>query len=164
MRAQQVNKLYNQLTPHEQAALAFEALMRKDENDFDLILASVDEKTYIAPHMEYQQRMQGLTNLSSAYGIAYWKTYCQLSAFVGIYSDDDSKDKTIQRFINKLFSMNAALERVCKKLKVDILAVKKFAECSDYEPDFNGEVDNQIVEYYTIFFSQISYFEIATET
>ena len=60
--------------------------------------------------------------------------------------------------------MNAALEMVCKKLNVDISAVKKFAECSDYEPDFNGEADNQIVEYYTIFFSQVSYLETVSVT
>jgi len=157
MKQQQVNKLYSKLTPNEQAALLFEAAIRIDENEVDLILDSVETRTYSAPHIDYQQRMTGLINLSGCYGIMYWKTLCQLSALLALSLNDDSYDKTARLFINKISSMDAALEVVCKELNVDISAIKKFAECNDYHPNFESDMENQFVEQYTELFSQIAY-------
>ena len=46
MKQQQINKLYSKRTPNEQANLAFEAAMRKDEKDVDLILNSTELPEY----------------------------------------------------------------------------------------------------------------------
>ena len=53
MKQQQVNKLYSKLTPQEQSALLFEAAIRKDENEVDLILDYVEMRTYSIPHLNY---------------------------------------------------------------------------------------------------------------
>ena len=105
MKQQQVNKLYSKLTPHEQAALMFEAALRKDENEVDLILDSVERRTYSTPHIEYQQRIMGIGNLSGCYGIIYWKTLCQLSSLMALSLDDDSYDVTARQFKNKISSI-----------------------------------------------------------
>ena len=106
MKARQVNKLYNKLNPHEQAALAFEAISRQDDDDFQRILGSVEEKTYLVPDFDYQQRLQGLTYLGSVYGIVYWKTLCRLYAILGLYSDDESCLEASIILIKKLGSMD----------------------------------------------------------
>jgi len=157
MKQQQINKLYNKLTPNEQAALLFEAAIRKDENEVDVILHSIERRTYSAPHIDYQQRMTGLISLSGCYGVTYWKTLCQLSSLMALSLDDDSYDKTARLFINKISSMDSALETVCKELNVDMSAVKQFAECNDYHPNFDDDIENQFVEQYTELFSKIVY-------
>jgi len=157
MKQQQINKLYSKLTPYEQAALVFEAAIRKDECEVDLVLNSVERRTYSTPHIDYQQRMTGLISLSGCYGITYWKTLCQLSSLMALSSDDDSYDKTARLFINKISSMDAALQVVCKELSVDIAAVKKFAECNDHHPNYNGDIENQFVEQYTELFFTIAH-------
>ena len=158
MRGKQVNNLYSKLTPHEQAALVFEAAIRNDENETDLILDSVEKRTYSTPHIDYQQRIMGLISLSGCYGIAYWKTLCQLSTLMALSLGDDSHDKAVRLFINQINSMDAALEAICKELKVDVSSIKKFAECNDYHPNFDfGNIENQFVEQYMEFFSQIEY-------
>ena len=157
MKQQQVNKLYSKLTPHEQAALLFEAAIRQDENEADLILDSIERRTYSMPHIDYQQRITGLINLSGCYGIAYWKTLCQLSVLIALSVDDDSYDKTARLFINKISSMDAALEAVCNELKIDVSLIKKFAECNDYHPDFDIDIKNQFIDQYTEIFSKTAY-------
>jgi predicted ribosome quality control (RQC) complex YloA/Tae2 family protein len=158
MKQQQVNKLYNKLTPNEQAALVFEAAIRKDEKEADLILDSVKMRTYSMPNLDYQQRITGLNCLSGVYGIAYWKALCQLSLVVSVYQDDAvSINESAQRYVNKLCSMDAALEVVCRELKVDSSVIKKFAECDDYHPNFDRNLDEQLVEQYTELFSQVAY-------
>jgi len=157
MKQQQVNKLYSMLTPNEQAALVFEAAIRKDESEVDLVLNSVERRTYQAPHIDFQQRMIGLTSLSGCYGVTYWKALCQFSALIGLSVNNDSYGKAARLFINKISSMDAALEIVCKELNVDVSLVKTFAECNDYHPKFDNVIENQFVEQYTELFLKIAH-------
>ena len=157
MKQQQIDKLYSKLTPNEQAALLFEAAIRKDENEVDLVLNSVERRTYSTPHIDYQQRMTGLISLSGCYGIAYWKTLCQLSSLTALSISDESYDKDVRLFVNKISSMDAALQIVCKELNVDVSLVKTFAECNDYHPKFDNVIENQFVEQYTELFLKIAH-------
>ncbi|MCK4842608.1 MAG: hypothetical protein KAT04_12125 [Methylococcales bacterium] len=52
-----INKLYAKLTPNEQATLFFEAAVRQDENEVDLILNSVERRTYSTPHIDYPNQI-----------------------------------------------------------------------------------------------------------
>jgi hypothetical protein len=101
--------------------------------------------------------MIGLSSLSGCYGITYWKTLCQLSTLIALSLEDDSYDKTVRLFMSKISSMDAALEAVCKELNIDVSAVKRFAECNDYHPVFEGKIENRFVEQYTELFSKIAY-------
>ena len=156
MKQQQVNKLYSKLTPHEQASLAFEAAMRKDGDDVDLILDSVERCTYITTHKEYLVRSHALVHLSGIYGIFFWKTLCQLGVLTGLYID--SKDvkyiSVTQRYMNEIYSMNLALEVVCKELKIASNVIKAFAECEGTQPILGGQPIDTFIEQYTELFSK----------
>ena len=156
MKQQQINKLYNKLTPHEQASLTFEAAMRKDENEVDLILNSVERRTYITLHKEYHARSSGLVQLSGIYGIFYWKTLCQLGALFGLYanSKDDKFSRAIQLYEDEIYSMNVALEVVCKELKIASDVIKIYAECEATQPKFDGQPNDKLIEQYTELFSK----------
>jgi len=151
MNPKQINKLYSQLNPSEQANLAFEAAMRKDEKDVDLIMSRVEQKTYITGHADYHARSYGLIQLSGVFGIAYWKAFFILS------TNDFTKtgspvDKEAQIQINKFIAVNAALINVCKILKVDVEAIREYAECKGIEPKFKGIPDKVFLEKYTELF------------
>ena len=101
--------------------------------------------------------MTGLINLSGCYGIAYWKTLCQLSVLIALSLDDKSFDETARLFIKKISSMDVALEAVCKELKIDVSSIKQFSECNDYHPNFDVDIKNQFIDQYTEIFSKTAY-------
>lgn len=157
MKRQQVNKLYNKLTPNEQAAMVFDALVKKDKTEADLIADSVQIKTYSMPDLDYQQRMQGLTNLSGAYAMVFWKTLFLISSLVSAHSDEDNFFDTAKLHIKRLNSLDAALSIICKQLNIDISIIKQIAECKDFQPDFGDEIDNQYIEQYKELFTTVAY-------
>lgn len=157
MRAQQVNKLYSKLTPHEQAALAFEAAAQTKGEECDLIINSVEQRTYDAPHIDYQTRMQGLMQFSLSYGIFFWKRLCQIGSAPALEADGVHVD--VQPIMDDFASMNVAFENICDKLKVDPVVVRKFAECGCYQPLSDAEVKDHLVEKYTDLFTKISYLD-----
>ena len=157
MKAQQVNKLYSKLTPHEQAALAFESVVRKDTNEADLILDSVKMKTYLMPDLDYQQRMQGLSNLSSVYGMIFWKALFVLSTLTRTYLSRDDLPEAIKQYIKRLNSIDAALTEICEQLNIDVVTIKEIAECNDFDLDLGDEIDEKFVEQYSELFAKIAY-------
>ena len=64
--------------------------------------------------------------------------------------DDDNKECGVftVRFIAKLASMDAALVDVCRRIKVDVEAVKTLADCKD-ETAFNDYAEAELVGQYT---------------
>lgn len=152
MKRQHINKLYSKLTPHEQANLAFEAAMRHDEKDVDLILNSVEQKTYVTGHADYHTRNHGLIQLSGIFGIAYWKTFFKLST-AQLDKTGQAFDKITQQHINEFIALNTALNNVCETLQMNPEAVRKYAECHGINPNFKGTADNQFTEKYTELFT-----------
>ena len=157
MKEQQVNKLYNKLTPHEQAALVFEAAIRKDENEAELILDSVEMRTCLIPHLDYQQRIQGLSNLSGVYGMVFWKTLFLLSTSMWVHFEEDNFYEIAKTYIKRINSIDAALTAICEQLNIDTSIVKQVAECRDFQPDFGDEIDNQFIEQYKELFTTVTY-------
>ncbi len=137
MKPQQINKLYSHLTPSEQANLAFTAAIRHDESEVDLILNSVEKKTYITTHADYQSRIHGLVQLSGVFGTAYWKTFFKLST-ANLSKTGQAFDELSQKYINEFISLNTALNNVCKSLQIDSDSIRTFAECKGINPNFEG--------------------------
>jgi hypothetical protein len=160
MKASQVNKLYSKLTPHEQAALSFDALVRGDEAEADAIVDSVPRVIYQCVHNDYQERVTGLFMLVGDYGINYWKTTAALLMACNLSSDDENMDfsEMLLRFLAKIASMDAALTDVCQLFKVDVESVKKLADCED-QPAFSQYVDAELVEQYTELFTKAVNFQ-----
>jgi len=151
MKPEQVNKLYNKLTPQEQAALCFDAAIRQDKNELDSIVASVEQQTYKSLDYRYRKRVMGLYMLGLFYGGMYWKTRTLMTAaaFVQDYRQE------AHLFLNNLSSMDVALIAVCEQIKVDITAVKKLAGC-DGEPSFSQWAEpEQVAEYIEMLLSVV---------
>jgi len=137
MKPKQINKLYSNLTPHEQANLSFAAALRHDENEGDLIISSVEKRTYMTVHVDYHNRLHGLVQLSGIFGTAYWKTFFKLST-ANLSKTGEAFDKVAQQHINEFISLNTALNNVCQSLQIDSEAIRTFAQCSDMNSDFEG--------------------------
>ena len=125
MKAEQIDKLYKQLTPQENAALAFEALNRHDYSDLDVIEGAVEKRLYTLTDYKYRARYYDMMILSLWYGTVYWKN-CAHYAFVLPLGT-----KTQDYFAVELASMESALVEVCTRLNVDVASVKKMAMCDD---------------------------------
>ena len=152
MKQQQIKKLYSKLTPNEQANLVFEAAMRKDEKDVDLILNSVEQNTYTTVHADYHIRSYGLIQLSGIFGITYWKTFFKLSTY-NLSKTGVAFDKVAQNHINEFISLNTALNNVCMVLKIDPEAIREYAECRGIHPGFKGTTDDDFLEKKTKLFT-----------
>lgn len=156
MKPSQVNKLYSKLTPYEQAALVIEAAARLDEAEADAILAQVERKHYLSPHSDYTRRIHALTALIGQYGIEYWKNRA-LALVACEYADQGHQEveATALQFLAKAVALETAIFEVCKRLKVDVKAIKKMAGCPDEDakPSELAKTNQELVEQYIDMFS-----------
>jgi hypothetical protein len=149
MKPAQVNKLYSKLTPHEQAALVIEAAARLDESEADAIMEQVERKHYLATHADYTRRIHALTALIGQYGIEYWKTRTLMLIACEYAEQGQQAEAPALRFLAKCMALESAIVEVCKRLKVDVLAIKKMAGCPDNEtPEFLTPIDEELVRQY----------------
>jgi hypothetical protein len=118
MKLAQVNKLYDKLTPTEQANLSFEALTRHDDAELAAILDAVPLQTYQQPHFDYRSRSYGLLMVSLVYGSMYWKAKALILA-------NQKPDE------NAVFlaAIDVALKNACIQLNIDIDAIRTLAQC-----------------------------------
>ena len=153
MQHAQVEKVYPKLTPHEQAALAFEALMRGDDDERLTILGSVGKKHYQCLDQRFSLRLNGYIGLGMFYGMVYWKTRSYMEVTSSKYDEcgDEADQKAVFVLLDRLFAMETALQEVCAKINIDVLAVKKFAQCEDeYTPDKSSN-EELVKEYAGLF-------------
>ncbi len=160
MKPAQVNKLYAKLTPQEQAVLAFEAAVRLDENEVDVILAQVERKTYVMLHADCQRRIYGLQAFAGQYGVEYWKNRAlMLVACEMADKGNQQAEQTANQFFAKTIALELALIEVCKKIKVDVVTIKQMASCPIDEakgyklPEVDTEIVNQYVELFSGLFA-----------
>jgi hypothetical protein len=152
LKPAQVNKLYSKLIPYEQAVLCFEAAARQDEAEINDIVDSIEKHTYRCLHTDYRQRATGLYMLALFYGTQYWKTRTLMMMAFNIYRDDRACS-IAKQFIVRLASIDAALLDVCRRIKVDVEAVKTLADCKG-ETGFSDYVEAELVEQYTELFTK----------
>lgn len=57
MKATQIDKLYSKLKPEELAGLAFEANVRRDDDEYAAILSGVDKRTYVCLNQQFSLRL-----------------------------------------------------------------------------------------------------------
>jgi hypothetical protein len=147
MKAEQIDKLYKQLTPQENAALAFEALNRHDYQELDVIEGAVEKRLYTLTDYKYRARYYDMMILSLWYGNIYWKFRAMFATAV-----HKSGTETQKQFAVDLGSMEIALAEVCTWLKVDLMAVKGLAQCADSPLISTEFMDAERVAYYTELF------------
>ena len=156
MKATQVDKLYGKLTPTELGTMAFDAIARRDENEADLIVNSVEWHTYRSVHADYRQRVERLVMLASCYSIEHWKPRALMLQAFNIFSrnDDEELADLSMSWFYRLESIEVALVEVCKKTKIDIESVKTFACSGNFKP-LAEFAEPDLVEEYVVSFSGI---------
>jgi hypothetical protein len=147
MKAELIDKLYKQLTPQENAALAFEALNRHDYQELDVIEGAIEKRLYKLSDYKYRSRLYDMMILSLWYGGIYWKNCAHYAFVLPLVT------KTQDYFAVELASMESSLVEVCTRLNVDVASVKKMAVCDDLPvltPDIFAVAEK--VAYYTELF------------
>lgn len=155
MKTAQVNKLYSKLTPYEQATLCVEALARRDGSTADAIIEQVERKTYVSLHWDFRERSYGLQALIGQYGIEYWKNRTlMLKACEYAEQGNHQAEAAALQFLARCVALESAIIEACKRLKVDVMAIKKMAGCPDNEtPEFLTPVDAELVKQYADMFA-----------
>lgn len=134
----QINKLYPKLDNGQLAALAFDALMRGDDNERMAIVSSVDRRYYHCINQGFTKSYNGYIDLGLFYGMVYWKARCCMAVMGDKFKESGNEtDQNIEfKYLDRVLAMETALRDVCAKANIDVLAVKKLALCEDeYSPD-----------------------------
>ncbi|MCF7986378.1 MAG: hypothetical protein K9L60_02335 [Methylovulum sp.] len=136
MNPDKVSRLYSQLTPHELAALGFEAIQRRDYVEGEMIANALNKQS--RDYWHYRARVFGLTSLALFFGGMYWKTVACTP-----------RDGTDSMNYSHIASMDAALLEVCKQCKVSVEAIRTLGQCAgQYTLDKDLFVKPDLVDYY----------------
>ena len=146
MRLNDVNKLYKKLPPLQAANLAFEANVRRDNDEVIAITESQPRQYFTGTSSECRNRFMSLTQLAFFYSAIYWKSRAIL-----LYRGSKYDESGVLKIATTLGSMELALIESCKGLGVDVQAVKKLGDVS-MEDSFGEYADEAlIVEYIEVF-------------
>lgn len=156
MKAAQAKKLYGMLTPKEQANLAFEAIARNDDSELAVIVESVERLDYRDTHWEFRRQGWCLLDLAKYYGLIYWKARTCIAVAHNQFQEGNSAEnqKAAFAFLDRLLAMDVALNEVCAKMNIDVLAVKKLALCES-EAALSESSNPGLVKEYTDLFMGI---------
>jgi hypothetical protein len=134
-----VNKLYKKLPPLQAANLAFEANVRRDNDEVIAITESQPRQYFTGTSSEYSNRFMSLTQLAFFY-----------SAIL-LYRASKYDEPGVLKIATTLGSMELALIESCKGLGVDVQAVKKLGDVS-MEDSFGEYADEALIaEYIEVF-------------
>jgi hypothetical protein len=125
-----------------------------DENEADLIVNSVEGRTYRSVHADYRQRVERLVLLVSCYSMEYWKTRALMLQAFNLYSRDEDLEGLGINLFYRLQAVEVALVEVCEQAKIDIESVKSFACIRDFQP-LPEYADSELVAEYVVSFSGI---------
>ncbi|MEQ1484522.1 hypothetical protein [Methyloglobulus sp.] len=152
--AARVDKLYSKLSPEELAGLAFEATVRGDKAEHDAILASVGKRTYVCLDQRFCGLLTAYCDLGMFYGVSYWKNRAHMAYAETLHeATGDDKSKALRdHLLDSAIAMDVALQAVCAKMNIDVLAVKTVALCVD-EASFSESDKSELVKEYTDLFA-----------
>jgi hypothetical protein len=148
-----IHNLYQKLLPEELAGLAFEASMRKDNDEYDAILASVDKQPYICLNQRFVKHNNGLMDLALFYGMTYWRTRTYLMSADSLQNAQGNTltENLINHFVDSLRAMDVALQWICAEHGIDVISVKKLSFCDSEYIFEKSEESGLVAEYIDIF-------------
>jgi hypothetical protein len=144
MKLEQLKKTYSQLSQHELAVLAFEAMVRKDEKEISAIINSMPKRhCTLNIGVDYHLHLKSMFDLSDTYGVMYWKSVA--CAFLKGVNDEIH--------IDSISAMNAALVIVCDKMNINVESVRTIALCDGMPlEDEDESVDQEILKLFVDMF------------
>ena len=153
MKLSDTEKLYKKLSPEQSGAMAFEAIVRRDNAELQAITDSQPKLYFVGASAAYRSRITSLTSLSLLYGVFYWKNRAVLMHRLPPYNyNEEAMNKTAAN----LGSMELALVETCRQLAVSLEAVKKLGAIP--EEDCYGEFAEEALtaEYIKVFMSSFA--------
>jgi hypothetical protein len=156
MKTAQVEKLYPKLDNDQLSALAFDALVRGDDDERLTILGSVGKKHYQCLDQQFTKRFTGYLDLAIYYGMVYWKNRAYMEFVGNLHKEqpNDRHERLFSHYLDQVLAMDVALRDVCIQLNIDFMAVKKLALSDDeYTPDKCG--NSELVKEYVGLFMGI---------
>ncbi len=143
MKQDSITKMYAHLSGQEQARLSFQYAMEGNELETVRILASVRQRDYSCPDVEYQRCVDGFTRFASTWAIEHWQTYSakqtcliQMRVLLDQGAVEQAKEMIGQHQLweSRLLALDQALLSICDELKISPEAVRRFAGAGVYMP------------------------------
>lgn len=173
-------KLYDKMTPTEQAIVGFACIANHDEDGFERVMSKVPRGSYTETHHEWQYTLDRLLNFSKIYAWTYWELRAYLAECVGlagIYMSkanrlyrltdeksfneacefDEKSDKyreEAEGFKLELRALHQAAKDVCESHGYPLEEIKRLAGLSAYKLD-EGETTPEYIEKYTGLFQAV---------
>ena len=158
MKRDPIAKLYDKLTPKQQAALAFNHLLTGNEAETDKVVDAVRYKNYSCKDLDFEEPFDSYRTMALLWSIEYWQLYAQqLEALVRLNLNTRRKDwiradqahEQLERLGSYLSAIDRALRSVCEVQGIDANAVRVMAGCravSATAPDlaYESEVREQL--------------------
>ncbi len=153
MKRDPITKMYDKLTPKQQAALAFNHLLTGNEAETDKVVGAVRYKNYNCKDAEFEEPFDSYRTMALVWTIEYWQLYGQqLEALVRLNLHTRRKDwiradlahEQLEHLGSCLSAIDRALRKVCEVQGIDANAVRAMAGCrpaSATTPDLAYESD-----------------------
>jgi hypothetical protein len=135
-----IERLYENLTAEEKAALVFASLGRLDKAEADRIESTVALKVYRVQDLAYSERYDRLVKLAFWWGLTWWHEFAKYSASLGLIGivsgsgNDELADEVRETLVQgraRLAALQNELDVVCGANGVDPGAVRKIAEVGE---------------------------------
>lgn len=173
-------KLYEKMTPTEQAIVGFSCIANQDEGGFERVMSKVQRASYIETHHEWQYTLDRLFNFSKIYAWTYWelRAHCaECVGLAGIYMSkahrlyrltdeksfneacelDEKSDKYREEakdYKLELRALHQAAKDVCEAHGYPLDEIKRLAGISAYKLD-EGETSPEYVEKHRELFQSV---------
>ena len=158
MKRDPIARMYDQLTPKQQAALAFNHLLTGNKAETDRVVDAVPYKSYRCKDLDFEDQFDSYRRMTMVWSIEYWQLYAQqLETLVRLnlytrrkdWIKADQAHEQLEHIGSHLSAIDRALQSVCEAQGLDSEAVKLMAGCRPsmaFAPDlaYESEVREQL--------------------
>lgn len=145
MKKDRITKLYDGLSSHELAALAFNGSVNLDWSEMERIIGAVPKHIYSMPDADYMRRIEDIRIFALVWGMTHWKeTALRYMANTWLLFGEKSADELKQLFAiirqkeSRLLALENVLIAVCGKYGVDPDAVRAWSGIDPFSTPFDN--------------------------
>ena len=138
-----MERLYENLTAEEKAALVFASLARLDKAEADRIDSTVAHKVYRVQDLAFSDRYDRLIKLALLWGVTWWHEFAKVAASLGLLGsatgrmNGDLAEEACETFaqgLARIALLEDELDAACHASGVDADAVREFAMVGKRRP------------------------------
>ena len=138
MKRDPIAKIYDKLTPKQQAALAFNHLLTGNEAETNKVVDAVGYKNYRCKDLDFQGQFESYRVMVLLWTVEYWQLYAQkLELLVRLKVHTSRKDwvkadeahDQLEHLGACLSAIDSALKAVCEVQGLDAGTIRLMAGC-----------------------------------